>query len=295
MWRRALVVTGLVWVAMTDAGAAAWTPTALGAPVAGAAQYPAVSARVDRVWHAIPGLAGWTWGDTTSSGQTQSMWRRVAPARSLSDLPPEPIYRGPDAERSVCLMFNVSWGEEYVPGLLTTLARAGVPATFFLDGAWVRRHPDLARRIVHDGHAIGSHGSGHPDFRKLNQTALTRQITGTRDEIAHTVGKTSRLLAPPAGSYDDRTVKLARQQGIYTILWSVDTVDWRRPPASVIVQRTLHGAHPGALVLMHPTQPTAQALPIIIAALRRDGYVFKTVEQVVREERAVVPTSRGVE
>lgn len=253
---------------------------------------PAVDARVDRVWHAIPGLSGSILDDAASLKETQRAHDGklhvvvvdVPPKTRLRDLPPEPIYRGPSAEKSVCLMFNVSWGENHIPSILQTLRNNHVHATFFLDGAWVRKHPDLAKQIAADGHAIGSHGSGHPDFRKLSSFQLEQQVQKTNTVIKETVGQSLRLLAPPAGSYDNRTVKIARSHGMYTILWTADTIDWKRPPASAIVSRAVSGSEPGALILMHPTEPTAKALPQLIQSIASKGYHFKTVEQVVDEK-----------
>jgi probable sporulation protein (polysaccharide deacetylase family) len=258
---------------------------------------PPVDARVDRVWHAIPGLYGWRLDVPASlaaterqrDGNLHMVWRKVAPRVRLSDLPAEPIYRGPSQEKSACLMFNVSWGEEYMPTILKALAAAGVKATFFLDGRWVERHPQLAKQIAAAGMDIGSHGSGHPDFRKLTMAQLARQIDGSRHAIAEATGVTPDLLAPPAGSYDQRVVRLAANRRTYTILWTVDTIDWRRPPASAIERRAIQLAEPGMLLLMHPTAPTAQALPRLIASLKEHGYSFKTVDQVVHEQPATVP------
>ncbi|GMA48985.1 hypothetical protein GCM10025857_03420 [Alicyclobacillus contaminans] len=257
---------------------------------------PAVNARVDRVWHAIPGLQGWQLDVTAShaattkaaDGKLHLVWHPTPPEISLASLPAEPIYRGPSQEKSVALMVNVSWGEEYVPGVLAALRRAGVRATFFLDSAWVRRHPEVARSIVAAGHEVGSHGSGHPDFRRIGTSALTQQIIGTNEVLQHTLGVTPRLLAPPGGSYDQRTVALARGHGMYTILWTVDTLDWRRPPADAIVRRIDQQMEPGALILMHPTAPTVEALPRLLQRLAEKGYTCKTVGQMV-DETAVVP------
>ncbi|MCL6627484.1 MAG: polysaccharide deacetylase family protein [Alicyclobacillus shizuokensis] len=258
---------------------------------------PAVNARVDRVWQAIPGLSGWRLDVADSvretrlqqDGHLHMVWRTVAPRVRLADLPAKPIYRGPREEKSACLMFNVSWGEEYIPAILQTLAAEGVKATFFLDGAWVEKHPQLSSQIARAGMDIGSHGSGHPDFRKLSNRQLTAQIAGSRERIEQTTGVRVDLVAPPAGSYDQRLVKLARQYGCYTILWTVDTIDWRRPPDSAIAERALAHAEPGMLVLMHPTKPTVEALPHIIIGLREQGYSLKTVNQVVHEQPATAP------
>ncbi|MCL6637337.1 MAG: polysaccharide deacetylase family protein [Alicyclobacillus sp.] len=258
---------------------------------------PPVDARVDRVWRAVPGLQGWELDVAASQRQTAAagdgrrhlVWRAVPPARSLRDLPPEPIYRGPSAEKSVCLMFNVSWGEAYVPALLDTLHQTGVRATFFLDGDWVDKHPQLAKQIVAAGHAIGSHGRGHPDFRQLRRAQIERNLASTNASLQHILGQTPRVFAPPAGAFDARTVAVARELGMYTVLWSADTVDWRNPPASTVAARALRGAENGALILMHPTASTATALPVILQGLKQAGYVCKTVDQVVMEQRAVAP------
>lgn len=258
---------------------------------------PAVDAHVNRVWHAVPGLCGWGLDIEQSIAQTGRLkdghvhlaWRKILPQTSLASLPPEPIYRGPDGEKSMALMFNVSWGEEYLPQILQTLRDRHVHATFFLDGAWVAKHPNLAKRIAREGHAIGSHGTGHPNFRQLSASQLESQVIGTNQRIEHTLGRQVDLLAPPAGAYDERTVRIARAHRMYTILWSVDTVDWRRPPAAEIVQRVVQHEVAGGLVLMHPTAPTVAALPLVIGRLEAAGYHLKTVEDVVHEERAVSP------
>ena len=90
-------------------------------------------------------------------------------------------------------------------------------ATFFLDGAWVKKHPELAKEIHAEGHEIGSHGSGHPDFRRLASRALERQIVCHQRRPSSYFGVIT-LLAPPAGSYDQRTVEFAHRQHMYTVL-----------------------------------------------------------------------------
>lgn len=258
-----------------------------------------VDAKVDRVWGAIPGLCGWKLDVSASrhitakahDGQQHFKWTLVPPNRRLGDLPPHPIYRATAREKSACLMFNVSWGEAYVPKLLQTLQQQGVKATFFLDGAWVKQNPALAKQIATAGHVIGSHGTGHPSFPKLTESALQRQVTGTNEVIRNTVGVEPRLLAPPAGAFDARTVQLAKKANMFTILWTVDSIDWRRPPAATIVARVMGKMEPGALILMHPTEPTTEALGPLIQALKSRGYHLKTVEQVVNEVPAVIPPS----
>lgn len=258
---------------------------------------PSVDARVDRVWHAIPGLSGWKIDKAQSDAMTKEandgklhiVWVPDVPKVRLENLQPEPIYRGPKDEKSATLMINVSWGEEYLPAMLKILSDEHVKATFFLDGAWVKKHRELARKIVEEGHDIGSHGYGHPDMRKLSDAELLKQVLTTREILFRELGTEIKCIAPPSGSYDNRLVKIARDQRMYTILWTADTVDWQRPHPDVIVERVRKGLTPGALILMHPTAPTVQALPRVIRMLKNEGYHMKTVDAVVSEERGIKP------
>ena len=67
------------------------------------------------------------------------------------------------------------------------------------------------------------------------------------------------------------------------MLWTVDTVDWRLPEPEAIWKRALAGAVPGALILMHPTEPTVSALPTLIDGLREKGYTIVTVSESISD------------
>ena len=67
--------------------------------------------------------------------------------------------------------------------------------------------------------------------------------------------------------------------GFKTIMWTVDTVDWKFVP-EVIFKRVAEKTKPGAIILMHPTAPTVAALGKIIEFLKKEGYSFTTVSQI---------------
>lgn len=254
-------------------------------------------AKVDRVWRAIPGLAGWQLNEGCSVQETEKerngsihlCWRQQLPQVRLASLPAEPIYRGPSTEKSAALMINVSWGEEYVPQMLNILKKENVKATFFLDGAWVKKHVTLARNIVEEGHAIGSHGMGHPDFIKLSDQKLAAQLDATNAVLFQKLGVAPTYIAPPSGAFDQRLLKMTKDRKMYTILWTVDTVDWQRPEPSVIIDRVRQKLVPGSLILMHPTASTVAALPQLIGYLHHEGYITKTLDEVIAEKPLRMP------
>lgn len=191
------------------------------------------------------------------------------------------VYQGRPDGRRAALMFNVSWGNEVLPQLLAELDRAKVKATFFVEGRWAERFPDLLRSIGERGHCLGSHAYRHVDPSKLPAGELVRSLAMTREAVQRGGFRLAPLFAPPAGAFSPEVVRTAAAEGYWTILWSADSIDWQRPAPSVIIERVLRKISPGGLVLLHPTEPTVQALPGLISALRNLGYELVTVPELL--------------
>lgn len=203
---------------------------------------------------------------------------------SLQALPvqSQPVYQGSGREKEIALTVNVFWGEECLSQMLDILERGGVKATFFIGGQWAEQFPVLTRTIHQKGHEIGSHGYAHPHPDQLSVSGNLQDIRRAEEVLVKITGERPKLFAPPYGEHGPSVLQAAREAGYRTILWSVDTVDWQRPEPQVISNRVLEKAHNGAIVLMHPTAPTVEALPVIIKELKSRGYRLVTVSQLLR-------------
>ncbi|WP_333870495.1 polysaccharide deacetylase family protein [Desulforamulus putei] len=193
-----------------------------------------------------------------------------------------PVYRGSDRDKKIALTCNVFWGEEYIPKMLEVLEDHQVKITFFVGGTWVRDFPDLLKKMDAAGHEIGSHGYSHPHPDRLSKSGNLRDMQRAEKLIYDTINKRPQLYAPPYGERGPAVLKAAQEQGYTFILWSIDTIDWQRPSPDVIVRRVVEKAHNGAIVLMHPTAPTVKALPEIIKQLKKEGYQFVTVGELIQ-------------
>jgi probable sporulation protein (polysaccharide deacetylase family) len=200
----------------------------------------------------------------------------------------EPIYQGDENIKAMALTCNVFWGEEYIGRMLDIFKEKNVQATFFIGGTWAEKFPDLVKKISEQGHEIGSHGYSHPHPDSLSRQENLQDISRAEKIIADLTGKKPRLYAPPYGERGPAVLEAAQELGYRTVLWSIDTVDWQRPAPEVIRKRVLNKMENGAIVLMHPTAPTINALPGIIDALQEQGYqlitVGKMLEQVPKHE-----------
>ncbi len=193
-----------------------------------------------------------------------------------------PILRGNVDKASVGLMFNVDWGEEYIPEMLKIFKEANIHVTFFPTGTWAEQNSELLQEMVSHGHEIGNHGGSHVHVEYLSKEELHAVIKDGENMIAEAAqSPPSKLFAPPYGEWNDSTVEYALEIGYQTILWTADTVDWRRPAPETIWKRALASAKPGALILMHPTEPTVEALPEIIVGLREKNLGAATVSELL--------------
>lgn len=256
---------------------------------------PPVNAVVDRVWKAIPGYNGLE-VDVESTYRNallapkepiKFVYRQIEPQVSLNQLGAEPIYRGNPAKPMVSLMINVAWGNQYIGPMLDTLDEENVKVTFFLDGSWLSKNPELATEMLKRGHEMENHAYTHPNMSTLSRARATVEIEKTQKLLKETLGVTNTWFAPPSGDFDQETVEIASSLGLKTVLWTVDTVDWRNPSPESIVAKITSKAEPGTLVLMHPTASSSKALKAMIRGIKAKGLQLGTVSQTLSAERLI--------
>ena len=193
-----------------------------------------------------------------------------------------PVFQGPADQKKVSLTINVAWGEAELPAMLQILKARGVKATFFFDGAWVKKFPELVKEIYAAGHEIANHGLYHGHPARMNREELKRLIVENHQLLAGVTGaEPAKLFAPPYGEFNEEIVAVAGNLGFRTIMWTIDTIDWQRPAPEVIIQRVLTKLKGGAIILMHPTVPTVKALDRIIQEMQGQGYTLVTVSELL--------------
>ena len=253
-----------------------------------------IDAKVDRIWKAIPGYNGLeidieksylNMSPGESFNEDLLAYNEISPEVHLKDLPPSPIYKGNPEKPMISLLINVAWGNEFIPIILDTLKKEKVKATFFFDGSWVKKNPDLANKIYKDKHEIGNHAYSHPDLKNYSQQETMNELKKTNDVIEETLGIKPIWFAPPSGSFNQQTITTARELDMLTILWTVDTVDWKKPETSAMVTRVVAEVDNGSMILMHPTKPVAEGLEQMITSFKKKGYQLGTVSDMMSENR----------
>jgi peptidoglycan/xylan/chitin deacetylase (PgdA/CDA1 family) len=189
----------------------------------------------------------------------------------------------------VALTFDAGANGAGVDGILATLAREHVPASFFLTGQFAKTYPDLAHRMAAAGR-LGDHTVTHPHLSQLPDDEIRSQVLVAASTIRATTGREPRpFFRFPYGEYTAHTLALVNGLGFGAIGWTVDSLGWKGTSGgqsvASVASRVVAAATPGEIALMHvgsnPKDGTtldAQALPAIINALRSRGYSFVTLD-----------------
>ena len=180
-----------------------------------------------------------------------------------------------DNDPLIALTFDDGPNPDHTPEVLDVLKKYNVKATFFLMGAYVEQHPEIVQRIVEEGHQIGNHSYSHPDMSKLSDEEVLQQFEWCQQVIEDAVGFRPDIYRLPFGAGGARVVKLMEKEGMTSILWNIDTLDWSSHDADAIVQETENALQKHSLLLMHDTHAAAApALDRLIPMLQERGYQF---------------------
>jgi polysaccharide deacetylase family sporulation protein PdaB len=205
---------------------------------------------------------------------------------------PAAIYKVSTNEKKIALTFDISWGNERLLPILEVLEKEGVKnATFFLSGQWSKEHPDLVKKIQEKGFEIGSHGNKHTNYSRLSEEEIREQIQIAHRNIKEVTGKDPKLIRFPNGDLDKRVIQIADELNYTVIQWDTNPRDWENPGVQKIVDHVLENAHPGDIILLHSSDSVKQthlALPTIIRELKKQGYQFVTVSELISGVHAEV-------
>lgn len=193
-----------------------------------------------------------------------------------------PIYSVETQEKVAALGINCAWDDSDIDQLLKLLENRKIKATFFLVGDWCDQYPQAVKRLSDAGHELASHSDSHPDMTKLTREQITAELTLSKQKIEELSGQQIHLFRPPSGAYNNLVVSTARALGWEVIQWSNDSIDWKTPSVSEMVERVCKKAAPGDIMLWHAGKKnTPAALEQVLDRLIADGYRFVQVGELI--------------
>jgi cellulose synthase/poly-beta-1,6-N-acetylglucosamine synthase-like glycosyltransferase/peptidoglycan/xylan/chitin deacetylase (PgdA/CDA1 family) len=194
--------------------------------------------------------------------------------------------------RTIALTFDDGPDPVWTPKVLDVLTAQKVHATFFVVGTAVAAHPELARRIVAEGHQIAVHTFTHANLANAAGWRRDLELRQSQLILAGATGVSTTLLRPPYSSEpsaltdrDWAALQDARAAGYLSVLTSQDSEDWRRPGTTQVIANSMPRSAAGQVLLMHDAggdrSQTVEALSKLIPRLKARGFRFATVSDAV--------------
>ena len=207
------------------------------------------------------------------------------------------VWRGSSDRPWVALTFDDGPKPGITEQLLAVLTKQRVPATFFVIGRDVTAHPDLAKRISECGMQIENHSYTHPNLTLLNSPAIEAELLRTTASVRAATGKRVRYFRPPGGNVNEEVSRVAARLGLTPCMWTLNGEALENGSPERLIEYIVSRTTAGAIVLLHNGRmTTVEALPRIIEGLRKRGFEFATVDQIVpqrsvRSKPVTIPAS----
>jgi peptidoglycan/xylan/chitin deacetylase (PgdA/CDA1 family) len=200
------------------------------------------------------------------------------------------IYEGKlkTPEKVIALTVDDGPWPKTTEAMLDIFQKNNVKATFFWVGTSVEKSPEIAKKVVAQGHAIGNHTFSH-SYASMDETTAASEVDRNAELIYKTTGVKTFLFRPPGGILNNGVASIAKQKKYGIIMWSLTSADTDpRAKPEAFTRNVVTGAKPGAIVLMHDgggdRARTIAALPDMIKGLKEQGYRFVTVPELLAME-----------
>lgn len=196
------------------------------------------------------------------------------------------IYVGNKDEKVIYLTFDEGYENGYTAEILDTLKEKEVPAIFFVTMPYVKQNKELVQRMIDEGHIVGNHTVNHPSMPEvLDDEKVRKEVMDLHDYVKENFNYEMTFIRPPKGEYSERTVKICRDLGYTTVLWSAAYDDWdvkkqdRLDYARSMIYNNLHN---GSVMLLHAvSKDNTKLLPEVIDKIREDGYELCSLDEFV--------------
>ncbi|MGO0062729.1 delta-lactam-biosynthetic de-N-acetylase [Brevibacillus fluminis] len=194
------------------------------------------------------------------------------------------VFLGDTTKKELYLTFDNGYENGFTARILDTLKEKKVPAIFFVTGHYVKEQPELLKRMVQEGHLIGNHSWSHPDMTTVSDAKIKEELDSVKEAVAKVTGQQEMAyLRPPRGIFSDRTLAVSKKLGYTNVFWSVAYRDWEtnaQRGRQYAFDQVMAQLHPGAVILLHSvSKDNTEALAGIIDAARKQGYEFKSLDQ----------------
>jgi peptidoglycan-N-acetylglucosamine deacetylase len=195
----------------------------------------------------------------------------------IQKLYPGFVWQVPTHEQEIFLTFDDGPVPEATEYVLEQLKKYNAKATFFCVGENMVRYPEIAQKIVSDGHAIGNHTHNHLKGWQTNNFTYLRSTLRCEQEIEKTGSR--KLFRPPYGRITRAQAKALK--GYRIVMWNRLSWDFDKNVDHKKAVKYLCDAPTGSILVFHDNPKSfknmAIMLPQVLEHYSKAGYKFSAL------------------
>lgn len=189
-----------------------------------------------------------------------------------------------NGEKVMYLTFDCGYENGYTEQMLDVLKKHDAKACFFVTMTYIRDNPDIVKRMKEEGHQVGNHTVHHPSMPEKSPDEQKSELAECAAFMKSETGYDMDMyFRPPCGEYSEQVLQLAKDMGYKTIFWSMAYLDYdvdNQPGTEYVIEHFEKYHHPGAIPLIHNVSSSnAAALDTVLTKLEKEGYVFKSLDE----------------
>jgi peptidoglycan/xylan/chitin deacetylase (PgdA/CDA1 family) len=205
------------------------------------------------------------------------------------------VYHVATDKKQVVLTFDDGPSPVWTPQILDALKKENIKAVFFMVGYHAQKYPDIARRVVREGHTIGNHGFAHSVMFYYTPAEIEEEIKYAEHVIKEITGETTKYFRPPKAWLRNKMKALIKSMGYETVLWSLNSKDWVTFNHKSMVRHIVKNVKNGDILLFHDSgnvagaeggnrRQTVKAVSLLARTLRDKGFEFVTIEELLDDQ-----------
>jgi peptidoglycan/xylan/chitin deacetylase (PgdA/CDA1 family) len=198
-------------------------------------------------------------------------------------------------EKIITLTFDGGGNADGAEKILEILKQNEIEATFFLTGKFIKKYPEVAKKIDSGGHEIGNHSYSHPYFTKLNEEEMEKEISQNQGLLKDLNIDQKALLRLPYGDRNSFVLNFVSENRYINIRWTIDSLGWQGSAGNMdsekVQKRVVSMTTPGTIIMMHLGSDAdkinldSEALQAVIDELKKDGYEFLPLSELLKEDK----------
>lgn len=185
-------------------------------------------------------------------------------------------------ERELAITINCLESDKNIEEILEILDRNSAKATFCMYGEWVKKYPELVKKINETGNCIANMSNKYTDMSELSYEDAVKSIKEGGNKLSTLLNKQIKLFKCPYGKYNENIIKAAKDNGYTVIGFNIDTLDYQGIEADVIWNNIKNRVSNGSIISMNSNSEHAiQELKLVIESLKERNYNIVTVENLL--------------